>query len=187
LWQPATQAVAGEGPEHARVMIVGEQPGDEEDLTGRPFVGPAGKLFMRALETLDIDRSKLFITNAVKHFRFEQRGKRRLHRNPEARHVEACHVWLEQEIAAVRPDAVVCLGATAARAVFGTTFRLTRQRGQWHTLADGLRAFATYHPSAVLRQRDGASEASYALFERDLSLLQEFAFLRRGTAEAAAS
>lgn len=184
LWQPATQAVAGEGTEQARIMIVGEQPGDEEDLTGRPFVGPAGKLFMRALDTLGIDRRQLYITNAVKHFRFEQRGKRRLHRNPEAAHVDACHAWLEQEIAILRPEAIVCLGATAARAVFGTRFRLRQQRGQWHVLADGLRAFATYHPSAVLRRHGDDNDASYALFERDLALLQDFAFLRSPALDA---
>ncbi len=172
LWQPATQTVFGEGPEHARVMIVGEQPGDEEDLSGRPFVGPAGKLFDRALAELGLDRSALYITNAVKHFRFEQRGRFRLHRNPEPSHVQACREWLARELAAVRPDIVVCLGATAAHAVLGKTFRLMDERGVWQTLPNGVRAFATVHPSWVLRQRDpGAREQAYRGFVDDLRLL----------------
>ena len=172
LWQPATQAVFGEGPEQARVMIVGEQPGDEEDLTGRPFVGPAGKLFNRAIDELALERKDFYITNAVKHFRFEQRGKFRLHRNPEASHVQACRSWLERELAAVRPDIVVCLGATAARGVFGSGFRLMQQRGIWQTLPDGARAFATVHPSWVLRQRsDDARRIAYEGFVADLRLV----------------
>ena len=172
LWQPATQAVFGEGPEQAKVMIVGEQPGDEEDLTGRPFVGPAGKLFSRAIDELALERKEFYITNAVKHFRFEQRGKFRLHRNPEASHVQACRNWLERELAAVRPDIVVCLGATAARAVFGSGFRLMEQRGVWQSLPDGARAFATVHPSWVLRQRgDEARRVAYEGFVADLRLI----------------
>jgi DNA polymerase len=172
LWQPATQTVFGEGPEHARVMIVGEQPGDEEDLTGRPFVGPAGKLFDRAMEELGLDRRDFYITNAVKHFRFEQRGKRRLHRNPEKSHVQACRTWLEREIARVRPRTVVCLGATAAQAVLGPGFRLMEQRGVRYTLPDGTAVFATVHPSWVLRQQGEAREKGYAGFLDDLRLLQ---------------
>ena len=172
LWEPATQAVNGEGPADARVMIVGEQPGDEEDLSGRPFVGPAGKLFDRSIAELQLDRSGLFITNAVKHFRFEQRGKIRLHRNPEASHIKACSTWLQRELATLRPEVVVCLGATAARAVLGTGFRLMDQRGTWQTLNDGTRVLATVHPAWVLRQRDVVARAqAYAGFVRDLSLL----------------
>lgn len=172
LWEQATQAVSGQGPNDARVMIVGEQPGDEEDLSGRPFVGPAGKLFDRAMAELQLDRSKLYVTNAVKHFRFEQRGKIRLHRNPEASHVKACSTWLQRELATLRPEVVVCLGAIAARAVLGTGFRLMDQRGTWQTLANGTRVLATVHPAWVLRQRDAvAREQAYVGFVRDLSLL----------------
>lgn len=172
LWEPATQTVFGEGPEQAKVMVVGEQPGDEEDLTGRPFVGPAGKLFNRALEELQLDRKDFYITNAVKHFRFEQRGKFRLHRNPEASHVQACRIWLQRELETVRPDIVVCLGATAAHAVFGSRFRLMDQRGVWQALPDGTRAFATVHSSWVLRQRgDDAREEAYGNLRDDLRLL----------------
>ena len=171
LWQPATQAVFGEGPDDARVMVIGEQPGDEEDLSGRPFVGPAGKLFDRALAELGIDRRSLYVTNAVKHFRFEQRGKVRLHRNPEATHVAACSTWLQREIELVRPEVLVCLGATAARAVLGPKFRLMQQRGVWQA-SHGMRAFATVHPSWVLRQRDpGTHQAAFRGLVKDLGLL----------------
>ncbi|MGO3127601.1 MAG: UdgX family uracil-DNA binding protein [Luteimonas sp.] len=172
LWQPATQTVFGEGPENARTMIVGEQPGDEEDLSGRPFVGPAGRLFSRALDELGIDRSTLYLTNAVKHFRFEPRGKRRLHKRPDAAHIEACNGWLRAEIAQVKPARIVCLGASAARAVFGPGMRLTEERGIWRTREDGVRAFATVHPSWVLRQSDRQAQAdAYAGFVADLRLL----------------
>lgn len=175
LWEPATQTVFGEGPAHARVMVVGEQPGDEEDLSGRPFVGPAGKLFDRALAELGVDRSSLYVTNAVKHFRFEQRGKVRLHRNPEAAHVAACGSWLQREIDLVRPEVLVCLGATAARAVLGPGFKLMQQRGTWQAGA-GLQAFATVHPSWVLRQRDPVSrEEAFRGLVQDLRLLSAVA------------
>ncbi len=171
LWQPATQTVFGEGPAQARVMVIGEQPGDEEDLSGRPFVGPAGKLFDRALAEIGIDRGALYITNAVKHFRFEQRGKVRLHRNPEAAHVAACRTWLQREIDVIGPEVLVCLGATAARAVLGREFALMQQRGTWHA-RNGVRAFATVHPSWVLRQRDPDSrERAWRGFVDDLRLL----------------
>ena len=174
LWKPATQTVFGEGPQHARVLVVGEQPGDAEDLSGRPFVGPAGKLFDRALEELGIDRSGFYVTNAVKHFKFERRGKLRLHRSPNPAEQRACRLWLEGELARVRPDIVVCLGAIAARNVLGTAFKLMRQRGTWQTLPDGTRAFATLHPSAVLRQRDSTARAeAYRGFVADLALLLE--------------
>ncbi len=172
LWKPATQTVFGEGPDDARVLVVGEQPGDAEDLSGRPFVGPAGKLFDRALEELGIDRSGFYVTNAVKHFKFERRGKVRLHRSPDPAEQRACRLWLEGELARIRPGIVVCLGAIAARNVLGTKFGLMRQRGTWQVLADGTRAFATVHPSWVLRQRDSVSrDEAYRGFVGDLSLL----------------
>lgn len=156
LWQPATQAVMGEGPARARILFLGEQPGDQEDLLGRPFVGPAGRLFDQALREIGIARESVFITNAVKHFRFEQRGKARLHNNPLRRHAEACSGWLAQEIALVRPERIVCLGAVAAEAIFGRGFRLEEERGQWFDLAGGIRAMATLHPAALLRLSDKA-------------------------------
>ena len=171
LWQPATQTVLGEGPEDARVLVLGEQPGDREDLSGRPFVGPAGKLLDRALAELGIDRSQLYLTNAVKHFRFERRGKQRLHRNPEASHVQACRSWLAGEIERVRPQMIVCLGGTAALAVFGAGFRLTAQRGTWQTLHDGTRAFATVHPAWILRQPADRQAGAYEAWLDDLRLL----------------
>lgn len=174
LWEPATQTVFGEGPENARIMIVGEQPGDEEDLIGRPFVGPAGKLFDRALAELQLDRSTMYITNAVKHFRFELRGKRRLHRNPERLHERACSAWLEGEVALLKPDIVVCLGASAARNVLGTHFRLMEERGTWQTTPTGTRALATVHPAWVLRQPTPEQrEEGYRGFVRDLQLLTQ--------------
>lgn len=161
LWEPATQTVWGEGPEDAALMFIGEQPGDAEDLTGRPFVGPAGTLLDRAFAEAGIDRAAAYLTNAVKHFRFEQRGKARLHKRPDASHVRACHAWLQTELGIVRPRTVVCLGATAAAAVFGSGFEPARQRGRWHTLGNGVRAMATVHPAWVLRQPAAAREAAY--------------------------
>ena len=172
LWQPATQTVCGSGPDDARVMVVGEQPGDEEDLSGRPFVGRAGRLFDRALAELGIDRAQLYVTNAVKHFKFERRGKVRLHRTPDPAERMACRVWLERELATLRPRVVVCLGATAAESVFGRGFKLLEQRGHWHALDDGIRAFDTVHPAWVLRQRDPARrDNAYRTFVDDLRLL----------------
>lgn len=174
LWEPATQTVFGEGPARARVLVVGEQPGDEEDLRGRPFVGPSGRLFDKAIGELGLDRSRMYVTNAVKHFRFEPRGKRRLHRTPTSAHVRACHAWLEGELDRIRPDLVVCLGAVAARAVFGASFALMRNRGAWIELPEGARGLATVHPAFVLRQRDDASrEREYRAFVADLALLLE--------------
>lgn len=173
LWEPATQTVFGEGPEDARVLLLGEQPGDMEDLSGRPFVGPAGQLLDRALAELGLDRAQLYLTNAVKHFRFERRGRFRLHRNPEPSHVQACRSWLAGEIERVRPDIIVCLGATAAQAVFGARFRLMDERGVWHTLHDGTRAFSTVHPAWVLRQPNAMlREEAYRHFVADLALLR---------------
>lgn len=169
LWEPATRTVFGEGPADARLMIVGEQPGDQEDLRGRPFVGPAGQLLERALGELGIDRASLYMTNAVKHFRYERRGKRRVHSRPDASHVRACRPWLMEEIAQLRPKVILCLGATAAASVFGRAFSLSRDRGTWLSLEDGTRGFATVHPSWVLRQGDGSEgEAAYRLFTDDL-------------------
>jgi probable DNA metabolism protein len=172
LWEPATQTVFGEGPHDAQVMLVGEQPGDAEDLSGHPFVGPAGQLLNRALQELGVDRSTLYLTNAVKHFRYERRGKRRIHSRPQITHINACRPWLMAEIEQVRPKAIVCLGASAARAVFGSGFNLSRDRGQWHALEDGTRGFATVHPSWVLRQPAGpAQEDAYRLLIGDLANL----------------
>ncbi|RZA15124.1 MAG: uracil-DNA glycosylase, partial [Lysobacteraceae bacterium] len=171
LWEPATQTVFGEGPEAARILVLGEQPGDMEDLSGRPFVGPSGRLLDRALVELGIDRSQLYLTNAVKHFRFERRGKVRLHRNPEASHVQACRGWLAGEIERVRPQVIACLGGTAALALFGQGFRLMEQRGMWQALHDGTRAFATVHPAWILRQPAAAQAGAYAGWVADLRLL----------------
>jgi uracil-DNA glycosylase len=172
LWKPATQTVFGAGPDNARILVVGEQPGDAEDLAGLPFVGPAGKLFDRALEELGIDRGRMYVTNAVKHFKFERRGKARLHRSPNPGEQRACRLWLEGELARIRPDIVVCLGAIAARSILGTKFGLMKQRGTWQALPDGTRAFATVHPSWVLRQRDADSrDVAYRGFVADLALL----------------
>ena len=173
LWEPATQAVFGEGPVDARVLVLGEQPGDMEDLSGRPFVGPAGKLLDRALAELGIDRAQLYLTNAVKHFRFERRGKLRLHRNPEPSHVQACRSWLAAEIERVRPQAIVCLGATAALAVFGAGFRLMERRGAWERLHDGTWALATVHPAWILRQPPHLQEEAYRHWLDDLRGLDE--------------
>lgn len=174
LWGPATQAVPGEGPSRARLVLVGEQPGDQEDRAGRPFVGPAGQLLDRALVEAGIDRAEAFTTNAVKHFRFTVSGKRRIHATPEAAHVAACRPWLDAELETVRPEVVVLLGATAAKAVYGPSFRITRQRGEvmpWPSLmADPPVALATAHPSAVLRAPDDAREQAYQALVTDLRI-----------------
>ena len=172
LWKPATQTVFGAGPDNARILVVGEEPGDAEDLSGLPFVGPAGGMLDRALEELGLDRRRMYVTNAVKHFKFERRGKHRLHRSPNPGEQRACRVWLEGELARIRPDVVVCLGAIAARNIFGTKFGLMKQRGTWQALPDGTRAFATVHPSWILRQRDAQSrDEAYRGFVADLALL----------------
>lgn len=156
LWEPATQTVFGRGRASARLMLVGEQPGDVEDTQGAPFVGPAGRLLVQALDEAAVDRTDVYVTNAVKHFRFTVRGKRRIHASPDAGHVTACKPWLLAEIEAVKPSLVVLLGATAAKAVYGPSFRVTQQRGSvmdWPT-PNGPSALATIHPSAVLRADD---------------------------------
>jgi uracil-DNA glycosylase family protein len=170
LWRLGTQTVFGEGPADARVMLVGEQPGDQEDLEGAPFVGPAGKLLDRALEQAGLPRDEVYVTNAVKHFRWEARGKRRIHKKPGMAHVKACRPWLEAEIRAVDARAIVLLGATAASSVLGPRFRLTEHRGEFvDTQIDAL-VTATVHPSSILRAREAAErEAAMAGFVRDLA------------------
>jgi uracil-DNA glycosylase family protein len=152
LYRFATQTVFGEGPTDADILLVGEQPGDKEDLAGEPFVGPAGRILDEALEAAGIDRSRAYVTNVVKHFKFEQRGKARIHKKPAAREVAACRAWLDAELAAVRPKVLVCLGATAAGALLGRDFRVSVSRGQWVDAADlAPHVLATVHPSSVLR------------------------------------
>jgi DNA polymerase len=154
LYRNATQTVFGEGPERAKVMLVGEQPGDAEDLAGHPFVGPAGKLLDRCLVEAGIDRKQTYVTNVVKHFKWVPRGPRRIHSKPGAVEIEACFPWLEAEISVVKPEIVVALGATAAQALFGKAFRVTRDRGRLVPFALTPRALATVHPSALLRAPD---------------------------------
>lgn len=154
LWRNATQAVFGEGRLTADLMLVGEQPGNSEDLAGRPFVGPAGRVLDAALEEAKIDRQRVYITNAVKHFSFVQRGKARIHKRPNAGQVKACRPWLELEIAEVKPKALICLGATAAQALISPSFRITQQRGILTESAFGIPIAATAHPSSILRMPD---------------------------------
>lgn len=168
IGEHATQAVPGEGPRHARLMFVGEQPGDQEDLQGRPFVGPAGQLFSSALAELGIDRRTVYISNAVKHFKFELRGKRRIHKTPAQEEAAACLHWLETEIALVDPEALVALGATAARQLMGHAVAVTRSRGQWLKRADGRRVLIALHPSALLRMEPEDKDAAYAAWLADL-------------------
>jgi uracil-DNA glycosylase len=153
LYRRATQAVGGEGPRAATMILIGEAPGDEEDKTGRPFVGPAGALLDAALEEAGINRNEVFVTNVVKHFKWEPRGKRRLHAKPNSREIAACRAWLDAELELIRPQIIVCLGATAAQALLGRNFRITKQRGQVVSGSLG-NVVATYHPSAVLRAPD---------------------------------
>ena len=169
LYKCATQTVFGEGPVDARLMFVGEQPGDQEDLAGQPFVGPAGQVFNRALATAEIDRSRVYVTNAVKHFKFEQRGKRRIHAKPGAGEIEACRWWIEQEQMLVRPEVSVALGATAARSLFGKVMAIGKERGRALTLPDGGQAWITVHPSYLLRIPDKAqAEDEFGQFVEDL-------------------
>jgi uracil-DNA glycosylase len=154
LWERGTQTVFGEGSPRARVMFVGEQPGDREDLEGRPFVGPAGRILDSSLEKAGIDRSQVYVTNVVKHFKWEPRGKRRIHQKPNSVEISACRPWLEAELAIVRPDVLVCLGATAAQALLGRSFKISRQRGQFVVSPLAPRVLATVHPSSLLRAPD---------------------------------
>lgn len=151
LYQDATQTVFGEGSRQAGIMLVGEVPGDQEDRQGRPFVGPAGKLLDKALEEVDLSRKEVYMTNAVKHFKFEERGKRRLHKKPNRTEIVSCRAWLEAEIQVVEPKVIVCLGATAAQSLLGAGYRITKQRGQWVSNPWAPWLTATWHPSAVLR------------------------------------
>jgi DNA polymerase len=156
LWKIGTQTVFGEGPARATMMLVGEQPGNEEDLSGEPFVGPAGKLLDRALAAAGIDRRSVYVTNAVKHFKWEPQGKRRIHKKPSGREIRACRPWLDAELESVKPDVVVALGATAAQTLLGPRFRVTEQRGEL-LKALGVRFVATVHPSSILRAKDDDS------------------------------
>jgi DNA polymerase len=166
LYQYADRVVPGEGPERAKLMLVGEQPGDVEDKEGRIFVGPAGRLLDKALAEAGIDRSETYLTNAVKHFRFRRVGKRRIHQTPTAAHIVACRPWLTAELSIVRPQVVVILGAVAARALLGPGFKVTQHRGEAFELEDGTSATATVHPSAVVRSREFRRD--FALFVDDL-------------------
>jgi DNA polymerase len=157
LWKTGTQTVFGEGASHAKVIFVGEQPGNDEDLSGKPFVGPAGKLLDKALVEAGIDRSKVYVTNAVKHFKWEPRGKRRLHKKPNAREIAACRPWLDAEIDLLKPRVLVCLGATAAQALLGKEFRVSKQRGELIKSDLAEHVMATVHPSAILRAPDDES------------------------------
>jgi len=169
LYRNATQVVPGEGPARARVMLVGEQPGDQEDRQGRPFVGPAGRILDRAILDAGIDRKQVFVTNAVKHFKFEQRGKRRLHKRPNAYEINRCRWWLDHERAIVRPATIVALGATAARSVLGRPVSIFKIRGRPIELPDGTTALVTIHPSLLLRIRDDADkEREYQNLVSDL-------------------
>src|ERR1051325_4235171 len=154
LWKEATQTVCGDGPRKAKVMFVGEVPGDEEDRAGRPFVGPAGKYLERVLEEVGIDRSQIYVTNAVKHFKWEPRGKRRLHKKPNGGEIAACRPWLFAELKFVKPQVLICLGATAAQSLLGKDFRVSRQRGELISSSLAPYVMATVHPSSILRAPD---------------------------------
>src|SRR5437588_8729393 len=169
LYKKATQTVFGEGPKQATMLMIGEQPGDYEDVAGRPFVGPAGKILDRALEEAGINRDEVYVTNAVKHFKWEPRGKRRIHQKPNSREIAACKPWLEAEVRIVKPKLVVAMGATAAQTIFGPTFRVTRERGKVLSSKLAPRVLATVHPSSLLRQPDEESRhREYKKFVADL-------------------
>jgi len=181
LYKRGTQTVFGEGPQRATLMLVGEQPGDAEDLAGHPFVGPAGKLLDRALDEAGIDRKKVYVTNVVKHFKWEPRGKRRIHAKPNAAEISACRPWLETEIALIKPQALVCLGATAAQALLGKTFKVSKQRGEFVDSSLARLVMATVHPSSILRARDDETRrVEMERFVADLKKLAS-AFKRIGS------
>jgi uracil-DNA glycosylase len=183
LWKDATQTVFGEGPPHAPAMLVGEQPGDKEDVAGKPFVGPAGQMLDRALEEAGIDRKKVYVTNAVKHFKFVPRGKIRLHQKPTTPEIKACRQWYERELASIKPALVVAMGATAAQSVFGKITPINKNRGRLIDLGHGIKALVTVHPSYLLRLPDEAARArEYDLFVGDLRIA---AALLRKSAHAA--
>src|SRR5881296_2707775 len=172
LYRHATQTVFGRGPADARIVLVGEQPGDQEDLKGAPFVGPAGEVLDRALVEVGLDRERLYVTNAVKHFKFIERGKRRIHQTPRLSELAACRPWMEAEIAAIKPEVLVCLGATAARAIVAADFRLLRDRGRFFPTRWTEKTIATLHPSAVLRGEDETQQARlYGMLVEDLRLV----------------
>jgi uracil-DNA glycosylase family protein len=174
LYQRATQTVFGEGPEDARLMMVGEVPGDKEDLEGRPFVGAAGKLLDKALEEAGLDRSEAYLTNAVKHFKWIERGKRRIHQKPNAAEISACRPWLEAEITVIKPELIVCLGATAAQALMGRQFRVMADRGKFFETPWAPNLMATVHPSSLLRiKEDEERRREYLRFVRDLKLVRK--------------
>ena len=175
LYRDATQAVPGEGPKKAAIMLVGEQPGDREDIDGHPFVGPAGRILDRALHDAGLERESLFVTNAVKHFKYQFRGKRRLHKRPNAYEVEQCRWWLDLERKIVKPSLTVAMGATAARSLFGRVVTISRMRSAVQTLEDGSAVVVTVHPSALLRSRDDAERAAkYRAFVDDLKICAEY-------------
>jgi DNA polymerase len=174
LWRPATQTVFGEGRRSSRVMLVGEQPGDREDLAGKPFVGPAGRELDRGLEAAGIERRDAYLTNVVKHFKFEERGKRRIHQTPKRFEIDACTPWLEAELELVKPEALVLLGAVAAKALLGSSFKVTQHRGELLDSELAPIVSATIHPSAILRQRDDAARvAEREAFAEDLRVVAE--------------
>lgn len=169
LWRDATHTVFGKGPAHAPAMLIGEQPGAQEDLAGEPFVGPAGQLLDRALIEAGLDRQALYLTNTVKHFKYEERGTAKLHKRANASEQAACRRWLAAELLRVQPRLVIGLGAMAAQTLFGSTFRITSQRGAWHDMGEGVRGLATWHPSAVLRMpRKERRQQAYAELVADL-------------------
>ena len=173
LWKNATQAVPGKGAAHARIMLIGEQPGDQEDLAGRPFVGPAGKLLDKALAEAGIDRKQIYVTNAVKHFSWFPRGKRRMHKTPTQQEVAACLDWLRQELRLVKPSVIVCLGATAAKALLGPSVRVTVDRGKWLESDLAEHVMVTVHPSSILRVPREDFDDAYAALVRDFKVLAQ--------------
>lgn len=177
LWKNATQTVFGEGPAHASIMLIGEQPGDQEDLSGRPFVGPAGRILAHALTAAGIPREQVYVTNAVKHFKFELRGKRRLHKKPVDAEIEACNQWLRREIELVAPRLIVAMGATAARALLGRATPIGTNRGRIHEYASNTALLITVHPSFLLRVPEENKDEEYEEFEADIKLAKSY--LRR--------
>jgi DNA polymerase len=175
LWKQATQAVPGQGPRGSAIMLVGEQPGDEEDLRGHPFVGPAGRILDHAIAAAGLERKQVFITNAVKHFKWEPRGKRRLHKRPGAGEIKACHIWLDEEIAAIKPRVIVALGATALKALTRSSLSIEAARRQVLSLDGGATLVATYHPSAVLRAEGPRAQELQAFLVEDLQRAAQLA------------